>query len=105
MSYDEVTAARVRRILAHHGARETQLMGGLCFMVRGAMCCSVSGKGGLLIRIDPINYESVLGEPHVAAMRLGRRTMRGFVRVEPAGYQTDQALERWIRRGMEAAAI
>lgn len=68
------------------------------------MCCSLSGKGGLLIRIDPAECDSVLAEPHVAPMRMGGRTMRGFVRIDSEGFKSDQALERWIRRGLEAAA-
>ncbi|HZT03775.1 MAG TPA: TfoX/Sxy family protein [Steroidobacteraceae bacterium] len=104
MAYDEGTAARVRRVLKRRKFREAQLMGGLCFMVGGSMCCSVSGKGGLLVRIDPAKFEQVLAEPHVAPMRMGNRTMRGFVRVEPEGFQADRALERWIELGLEAAA-
>src|SRR4029077_19274194 len=52
MAYDEKTAARVRKALAgRHDVVEKKLMGGLCFMVNGNMCCSVSGKGGLLVRV------------------------------------------------------
>jgi len=104
MAYDETTAARVRRILAsRRDVQETPLMGGLCFMVAGSMCCSVSGKGGLLVRVDPGDFEEVLTEPHVKPMRMGRRTMRGFVRVESEGYRADPALERWVRRGVAVA--
>ncbi|HEV7137301.1 MAG TPA: TfoX/Sxy family protein [Steroidobacteraceae bacterium] len=104
MAYDEVTAERVRRVLRRRKYSETRLMGGLCFMVGGSMCCSISGRGGLLIRVDAGGYESALTEPHVAPMKMGHRTMRGFVRVAPEGYRTDQALERWVARGLEAAA-
>ena len=53
MAYDEKTAARVRKALAgRRDVVEKKLMGGLCFMVKGGMCCSVSGKGGLLVRVD-----------------------------------------------------
>ena len=52
MAYDEKTAERVRRALSHRrDVVEKKLMGGLCFMVKGGMCCSVSGRGGLLIRV------------------------------------------------------
>ena len=51
MAYDEKTAARVRKALAgRRDVVEKKLMGGLCFMTQGGMCCSVSGKGGLLVR-------------------------------------------------------
>ena len=47
MAHDEKTAERVRAALSgKRGVVEKKLMGGLCFMVSGSMCCSVSGRGG-----------------------------------------------------------
>ena len=105
MAYDEKTAERVRKALAgRRGVVEKKLMGGLCFMVGGGMCCSVSGKGGLLVRIDPDDQEKLFAAPHVRPMEMGGRVMTGFVRVEPEGYRTDAALRKWIARGVEAVA-
>jgi hypothetical protein len=104
MAYDEKTAARVRKALAGRcDAVEKKLMGGLCFMVNGNMCCSVSGKGGLLVRVEIEAMDRVLLEPHVAPMEMGGRVMRGFARVAPDGYRTDAALKKWIERGVNAA--
>jgi TfoX/Sxy family transcriptional regulator of competence genes len=101
MAYDESTAARVREVLAGHGeVVEKKMMGGLCFMVRGGMCCSVSGKGGLLVRVDPASYPTALREPHVQPMKMGKRVMSGFVRVAPAGYRTTEELRAWVLRGV-----
>ena len=45
MVYDLVTAERVRHLLAdRHDVNERKMMGGLCFMVKGGMCCAVSGR-------------------------------------------------------------
>ena len=104
MAYDEKTAARVRKALAgRRDVVEKKLMGGLCFMVTGGMCCSVSGKGGLLVRVDIEAMDRVLLEPHVTPMEMGGRVMRGFVRVAPEGYRTDAALKKWVERGVTAA--
>jgi hypothetical protein len=104
MAYDEKTAARVRKALAgRRDVVEKKLMGGLCFMVKGGMCCSVSGKGGLLVRVDIEAPERVLLEPHVTPMEMGGRVMRGFVRVAPEGYRTEAALKKWVERGVTAA--
>jgi hypothetical protein len=104
MAYDEKTAERVRRVLSGRtDVVERKIMGGLCFMVKGSMCCSVSGKGGLLVRVDPEGQPLVLREPHVSPMEMGARTMRGFVRVAPEGYRADAALRRWVTRGVNAA--
>lgn len=102
MAYDESTAARVRAALAGQGkVVEKKMMGGLCFMVRGGMCCSVSGKGGLLVRVEPGSYEAALREPHVHPMKMGKRVMSGFVRVAPEGYRTSEELRAWVLRGVD----
>ena len=105
MAYDERTAERVRAALSgRRGVAEKTLMGGLCFMVNGGMCCSVSGRGGLLVRVAAETYERMLGEPHVQPMKMGQRVMRGFVRVAAEGYRTDAALKKWIERDVDAVA-
>ena len=105
VAYDEKTAARVRLLLAARGdVVETKLMGGLCFMVGGNMACSVSARGGLLVRVGPGGVASALRQPHVNQMRMGARAMSGFVRVDPEGYRTDAALRKWVQRGVDFAA-
>lgn len=105
MAYDENTAARVRKALSgRRDVVEKKLMGGLCFMVNGSMSCSVSGRGGLLVRVEIEAMDRVLLEPHVAPMEMGGRVMRGFVRVAPDGYRADAALKKWVERGVTAAA-
>ena len=104
MAYDEKTAARVREVLSdRRGVVEKKLMGGLCFMVNGSMCCSVSGRGGLLIRVGAEAHERMLGEPHAEPVEMRGRTMTGFVRVAPEGYRTGTGLAKWIERGVAAA--
>jgi TfoX/Sxy family transcriptional regulator of competence genes len=102
MAYDEATAERIRELLSdRRDVVEKKMMGGLCFMVNGAMCCSVSGKGGLLVRVGPDAQEKVLGEPHVKPMEMRGRIMTGFVRVDPDGYRSASALKRWVERGVD----
>jgi len=104
LAYDELIAARVRDVLkGRHGVAETKMMGGLCFMIGGSMCCSVSGRGGLLVRIARNTYEQMLSEPHAQSVAMRGRTMTGFIRVEPEGYRTAAALKTWIERGIVAA--
>ena len=103
MAFDEKTAQRVRIVLSgRRDVVEKQMMGGLCFMVKGGMCCSVSGRGGLLVRIDPEYQEQLLREPHAQPMEMGARTMKGFIRVAPEGYRTEALLRKWVIRGIEA---
>ena len=104
MAYDERTAKKVRQVLAgRHQHVEKKMMGGLCFMVSGRMCCSVGGKGGLLVRVGAQGYEAALREAHVQPMKMGKRVMSGFVRIAPEGYRTAAQLRRWVLRGVECA--
>jgi TfoX/Sxy family transcriptional regulator of competence genes len=105
MAYDEKTAERVRKLLsARTDVVEKKMMGGLCFMVKGRMCCSVSGRGGLLVRVGPDAHPSMLGEPHVQPMEMRGRTMAGFLRVAPEGYRTEAGLKKWVKRGVDFVA-
>jgi TfoX/Sxy family transcriptional regulator of competence genes len=103
MPYDEKVAERVRALLANRsGVEEKSLMGHLAFMVEGSMCCSV-GTNSILFRIPAEERESLLTSPHVTPMKMGARTMQGFVHVAPAGYRTAAALTKWLERGIAAA--
>jgi TfoX/Sxy family transcriptional regulator of competence genes len=105
MAYDELTAERMRSVLAgRRGVVETRLMGGVCFMVNGNMCCTVSARGGILVRIGPTGYEQALAQPHAQPMEMRGRVAVGFVRVMPDGYRTDAALKKWIARGLDFVA-
>ncbi len=101
MPYDEPTAARVRSaLMGRRDVVEKPMMGGLCFMVSGKMCCGVS-RSALMIRVGPAAYKRVLTRPHVRPLEFAGRRPRGFVLVDPDGYRTDTALAAWVRRGLE----
>ena len=105
MAYDLVTAERVRHLLAdRHDVNERKMMGGLCFMVKGGMCCAVSGRGGLLVRVDSEAQPRLIREPHVRPMVMAGQPVTTFVRVMPEGYPTHAALKKWVKRGVDAVA-
>jgi hypothetical protein len=105
VAYDEETADRVRRALSgRRGVVEKTLMGGICFMMDGIMCCSVSGRGGLLVRVGPDARELMLGEPRVEPMQMGGRTITGFVRVAAEGFRAKAALRKSVERGVDFVA-
>ena len=101
MSYDEKTAERVRRILSRRlDVVEKKMFGGLCFMVNGSMCCGLTSTA-FMVRIGPDGYERALAQPHARPMDFTGRPMTGMVYVDPAGYETDAALVRWVQRGVD----
>src|SRR5262249_5496725 len=105
MVYDEEVAGRIRKLLSGRSdVREQKLMGGLCFMLRGNWCCAVSGRAGLLIRVGPDAYPSMLGQPHAAPVEMRGRAMTGYVRVAPGGYATAAGLKKWVTRATDFVA-
>ena len=105
MAYDEVLAERIRHLLADRAdAHEKKMMGGIAFLVRGGMCCTASGRGGMLVRVDPEAQPGLIRQPHVKPMVMGGRPVSSFVRVMPDGYRTPAALKEWVQRGLDAVA-
>jgi TfoX/Sxy family transcriptional regulator of competence genes len=105
MAYDEKLAERIRRLMAgRRGVTERKMMGGLTFMTANGMFCSASGKGGLLVRVDPQSRDKFLGEDHAEPADISGRRMTGFIRVAAEGYRTEAALMKWVERGLAAAA-
>ncbi len=104
MAYDEDLANRVRELIAiEAGVTEKRMFGGLAFLVGGNMSVSVSGRGGLMVRVDPADGESLLGRPHTRPMIMRGREMPGWLRIETDGVRTKRQLERWVQRGVAYA--
>ncbi len=70
-------------------------MGGLTFMVNGKMCVGVL-KNDLMIRLDPLIYESALKKRGCREMNFTGRPMKGFVFVNPEGTSNKKDLNYWI---------
>ncbi len=103
MAVDEDAAARLRRVLARRrGITEKKMMGALCFMAGGTMCCGVTGSA-LMIRVGQENFARALARPHVRPLKIGQRAARGFVLIDPPGYRTEAALRKWVEQGLAVA--
>jgi TfoX/Sxy family transcriptional regulator of competence genes len=101
MAYDEDLANRLRELLADEDAiTEKEMFGGLAFLQHGNMTVSASRNGGLLARIDPVDTEAALARPHVELMRMGGRTMDGWITVAPEGLRTKRHLAAWVKRSL-----
>ena len=103
MAYDEQLAGRVRGVLARRkDVSEKKMFGGLSFMLGGNMCCGVD-KDNLMIRVGPDQHEAALAQPHARPMDFTGRPLRGMVYVGPDGYRSDEALVKWVQRGVDFA--
>ena len=104
MAYDEELAARIRKIVQDEpGLTEQRMFGGLAFLIDGNMSVSASGQGGLLLRVDPAETETLVQEPHAQRFQMRGRAMDGWLRVDSEGVRTQPALERWVARGVSYA--
>lgn len=103
MAYNEKLAARVRKALARHKAvAEIKMFGGLCFTLRGNMCCGVD-KNNLMVRVGPERHKEALKQPHARPTDITGRPMKGFVFVGPGGCRTAPAFRKWIKRATDFA--
>jgi TfoX/Sxy family transcriptional regulator of competence genes len=101
MPYDEDLANRLRELLAGEDAvTEKKMFGGLAFLLRGNMSVSASRNGGLLVRIEPAETDACLARPHVTLMKMGGRTMDGWITVAAEGLKTKRELAAWVKRGV-----
>ena len=103
MAYDEAMAQRVRAIVP--GYPERKMFGGLAWMVNGNMAVAVMSVGGLLVRVDPEDMETLFREPGVGPFgREGAKPMTGFVKVDESAVADDADLARWVDAGVAWAA-
>ncbi len=104
MAYNWLLATRVWVALEEMGgAAEQPMMGALCFLRRGHMCCGVSGDR-LMVRLGPAQAAAALGDPQVELLDSGGgRKANGFVTVAPEAVQDDASLASWVTRGVRFA--
>jgi TfoX/Sxy family transcriptional regulator of competence genes len=104
MASEPKTLDRVRKILSRQRAVEKRMVGGsLGFMVKGKLCVSV-GENRILVRVDKASRLKLLKKPGTRPMKLGGKTLTGFVFIDPSGYLTDAQLKAWIRQSLQTIA-
>ncbi|GAA4688368.1 TfoX/Sxy family protein [Pseudonocardia yuanmonensis] len=104
MAYDEALAARVRDLLADEpGLTEKRMFGGLAFLLGGHMAVAASGRGGLMVRVDPARTPALLARPGVERMVMQGREMDGWLRVfghPEVDDLPDADLAGWVAEGV-----
>lgn len=96
MAANDETAQRVHHLLSSRtDVTERRMFGGLAFMVAGNMLCAV-GADHLMVRVGHDQYDDAVKQPHASEMRFTGRSMKGYVTVDPPGYSSERALERWV---------
>jgi TfoX/Sxy family transcriptional regulator of competence genes len=100
MAYDEELAERVRELVeAEPGLTEKKMFGGLAFLLHGNMSVAVSGQGGLLVRVDPAEGDTLIATTAAEPMEMQGRAMSGWLRVATDAVRTKKDLTSWVGRG------
>jgi TfoX/Sxy family transcriptional regulator of competence genes len=100
MAYDEELADRIRELVGEQtGITEQRMFGGLAFLVRGNMAVAASGQGGLMVRVDPEESDSLVSSTPARPMVMRGRPMQGWLRVGSEHVGTKRELRRWVERG------
>lgn len=82
------------------GLSEKRMFGGLAFLVHGRMAVSASSQGGLLLRINPAQAETLVDRQHVRRCEMRGREMDGWLRVDVELLETNDDLRRWVDHGL-----
>jgi hypothetical protein len=101
MTYDAELADRIRHVLqGEPGLAEKRMFGGLAFLVADHLAVSASGRGGLLLRVDPSLAGSLVDPPHVRRFEMRGRELDGWLHVEDPAVRTDEQLAHWVAHGL-----
>lgn len=102
MATDPYLLERLRQCLERNNTpwAEKRMFGGHCFMVDDKMCFGTY-QGGLMLRVAPERMEAL--EQKVGASRMihAGRLMRGYLMLEPIGYDADDQLDFWIKECLD----
>ena len=101
MAYDEDLANRIRELLgAEPGVEEQRMFGGLAFLLGGHTAVAASGRGGLMLRVDPADTDRHLAGGKAEPMVMRGRPATGWLRVGTANLRTTRELTKWVRVGV-----
>jgi hypothetical protein len=101
VAYDVVLADRIRDLLAADAdLSEMKMFGGLAFLVGGNMAVAASGQGGIMVRVDPANSDSLVATTNAHLLEMRGRPMPGWLRVDTDDVRTRRQLSKWVQLGV-----
>jgi TfoX/Sxy family transcriptional regulator of competence genes len=100
VAYDEDLANRIRELVAgEKRLTEQKMFGGLAFLIGGNMAVAASGQGGILVRVDPAESDTLVATTKAHPMVMRGRAMAGWLRVDAEHVREKRQLARWVERG------
>jgi hypothetical protein len=107
MAYSDYLVERVRQRLGSANITEEKIMmGGYVFMVNNKMCVGVdvdkaTRQDRLMVRVGKIPYDKLLFKKGSREMDFTGKVMRGFLFIDPDGFDADDDLDFWIEKALE----
>jgi TfoX/Sxy family transcriptional regulator of competence genes len=100
VAYDEQLADRIRELVdSESDLTEKKMFGGLAFLIGGNMAVAASGQGGLLVRVDPAQSDTLVASTNARLMEMRGRSMQGWLRVDLEDLRTKRELAKWVELG------
>lgn len=100
MAVDQQLTRRVSEAFGEIASlEEKKMFGGIAFLINGNMACGIL-KENLIVRVGTEQYEKALSQPYVKQFDVIARPMRGWVMVEPPGYEHQDDLNKWVSLGL-----
>jgi len=106
MAYSEHQADRIRqRLTKHNSTDEKKMMGGLIFMVNHKMCVGLdidkkTGNDRLMVRVGKARHDQLIFNKGSREMDFTGKVMRGFLYVDPEGFDSEDDLDFWIEKSL-----
>ncbi len=106
MAYSEYQADRIRQRLSRVNlTAEKKMMGGLIFMVNDKMCIGLdidkkTGNDRLMVRVGKANHDQLVFEKGSREMDFTGKVMRGFLFIEPEGFDSEDDLDFWVEKAL-----
>jgi len=100
LAYDEELADRIRElVVSESDLTEKKMFGGLAFLIGGNMAVAASGQGGVLVRVDPAQSDTLVATTNARLMEMRGRSMQGWLRVDSEDVRTKRELAKWVALG------
>lgn len=103
MAYDEYLGERIHKLITEKTSNfyTKKMMGGLLFMVDEKMFCGIhfdkkKNMDLMMARIGEEAFEEALQRQGCHPMDFTGRPMKGYVFIDPTGFDMDEYLEHWV---------
>jgi TfoX/Sxy family transcriptional regulator of competence genes len=107
MAFNEYLVERVRQRMKNVGkVEEKKMMGGLIFMVNDKMCVGIdidkkTNTDRLMVRVGKLPYNKLLNQKGSRKMDFTGTVMRGFLFIDPEGFDAEADLDYWVEKALE----